>query len=109
MFTQQTQQNARDLRFCGETAEGSGMKPTKCIVCRKLLSPDEVALNQRLLGAHIGAFRCTDCLAQKMGATPSMLRELIAQFKERNCVYFTRLMEDTPDEQANDDLSAQNQ
>lgn len=81
------------------------MKPTKCTVCQKLLLPDEVALNQRLLGAHIGAFRCTECLAQKLGATPSVLRELTAQFKARNCVYFTRLMEDTPDETADDDLS----
>lgn len=80
------------------------MKPTKCTVCQKLLLSDEVALNQRLLGAHIGVFRCTECLAQKMGATPSVLRDLIAQFKARNCVYFTRLMEDTLDEKENDGL-----
>ena len=80
------------------------MKPTKCIVCENQLCPDEVALNQRLLGGHIGTFRCVDCLAQKMGTTPTALRELIAQFKEMNCVYFTRLMEDIPDEKANDDL-----
>ena len=73
------------------------------------MSVDEIALNQRLLGMHIGMFCCTDCLAQKLGATPSLLRELIVQFKERNCVYFTRLMEDVPDENANDDLSAKNQ
>ena len=85
------------------------MKPTKCSGCRKMLSVDEVALNQRLLGMHIGVFCCTDCLAQKLGATPSLLQELIVQFKERNCVYFTRLMEETPDEKENDDLSAQDQ
>lgn len=45
-----------------------------------------------------------DCLAQKMGTTPNLLRELIAQFKAMDCVYFTRLMEDAPDEQGNDDL-----
>ena len=43
-------------------------------------------------------------LAQKLGVTPSVLRELITQFKEMNCVYFTRLMEDAPDEKANDGL-----
>ena len=80
------------------------MKPTSCVVCKKLLCSDEVALNQRLLGGHIGTFCCIECLAQKMSATPTVLRELIAQFKEMNCVYFTRLMEDTPDEKANDDL-----
>ena len=85
------------------------MKPTSCVICREKLSTDEVALNQRLLGPQIGTFRCIDCLSQKMDVTPSVLRELIAQFKARNCVYFTRLMEDTSDEQANDNLSAQNQ
>ena len=80
------------------------MKRTGCVVCRESLSADEVALNQRLLGQHIGSFRCLSCLAEKMNVTPSVLRELIAQFKEMNCVYFTRLMEDSPDEKANDDL-----
>ena len=80
------------------------MKPTKCVVCKSQLCPDEVALNQRLLGMQVGGFRCIDCLAQKMDVTPSLLRELITQFKEMNCVYFTRLMEDTADEKANDDL-----
>ena len=74
------------------------MKPTKCIVCLEALCPDEVALNQRLLGNQIGGFYCLDCLARRMDSTPSVMRELIAQFKEMNCVYFTRLMEDVPDE-----------
>lgn len=84
--------------------KGTGMKPTNCTVCRRSLCSDEVALNQRLLGVQIAAFRCTGCLAQKLGVTPDVLRELIVQFKEMNCVYFTRLMEDAPDEKANDGL-----
>ena len=85
------------------------MKPTSCVICHERLSTDEVALNQRLLGPQIGTFRCLGCLAKKLDVTPTVLRELIAQFKARNCVYFTQLMEDAPDEKANDDLSAQNQ
>lgn len=80
------------------------MKPTNCMICQKPLGWDEVALNQRLLGMQIGGFRCIECLAQKLDVTPSLLRELIVQFKEMNCVYFTRLMEDVPDEKANDGL-----
>ena len=85
------------------------MKPTKCIGCQKLLSSDEVALNQRLLGNQIGTFHCIDCLARRMDSSPSVMRELIAQFKEMNCVYFTRLMEDTPDEETDDDLCTKGQ
>lgn len=80
------------------------MKPVNCIACEKPLCLDEVALNQRLLGVQIGVFRCIGCLAQKLDVTPSLLRELITQFKAMNCVYFTRLMEDAPDEKANDGL-----
>ena len=80
------------------------MKPTSCVICHERLSTDEVALNQRLLGPQIGTFRCLGCLTKKLDVTPTVLRELIAQFKARNCVYFTRLMEDTLDEKENDGL-----
>ncbi len=74
------------------------MKTVLCASCRRSLCTDEVALNQRLLGMQIGAFYCTDCLAQKLHTTPVHLNKLIARFKELGCAYFTRLMEETSDE-----------
>lgn len=79
------------------------MKTVVCASCGKNLCTDEVALNQRLLGMQIGAFSCVDCLAQKLHTTPSHLETLIARFKEMGCAYFTRLMEETSDEE-NDSL-----
>lgn len=80
------------------------MKSVTCMECRKSLTADEVALNQRLLGMQIGSFYCTDCLAQKLGTSPSRLQKLITRFKEMGCTYFTRLMEDSSNEKANDCL-----
>lgn len=80
------------------------MKPAACSSCKRIICPDEVALNQRLLGMQIGAFHCTDCLARKLHTTPDHLENLIARFKEMGCAYFTRLMEDTSNGKENDGL-----
>lgn len=65
---------------------------------------DEVALNQRLLGMQIGRFFCLVCLSQRMCTTPERLEKMIARFKERGCVYFTRLMEASSHEKENDSM-----
>ncbi len=80
------------------------MKAVNCRQCTRRLSWDEVALNQRLLGMQLGAFHCTECLAQRLTTTPAHLEGLIARFKEQGCIYFTRLMEEPSDETANDRL-----
>ena len=74
------------------------MKPVFCAGCRERLAVEEVALNQRLLGMHIGLFYCKTCLARRLDTTPAHLQELIARFREMGCAYFTRLMEDPSDE-----------
>ena len=80
------------------------MKTAVCASCRRILCSDEVALNQRLLGMQIGVFYCTDCLAEKLHTTSAHLLTLIARFKEMGCTYFTRLVEDFADENANDNM-----
>ena len=80
------------------------MKAVFCGKCRGELSLDTVALNQRLLGMHIGSFLCLDCLARKLGTTPEHLQKLTARFKEMGCAYFTRLMEVSSHAQTDDDL-----
>lgn len=80
------------------------MKTVACASCRRILCTDEVALNQRLLGMQIGAFYCTDCLAQNLHVPPSRLKTLITRFKEMRCAYFTRLLEETADDKTNDSL-----
>ena len=80
------------------------MKRISCIACARPLSADEVALNQRLLGMHIATFCCIDCLAEKLGTIPAKLQDMVIRFKEMGCTYFTRLMEDIPDEKTNDGM-----
>ena len=78
------------------------MKAVFCAECRQKLSTDEVALNQRLLGMHIGRFYCLGCLARRMGTSYEHLQKMMIHYKEIGCAYFTRLMEASPDEKSND-------
>ena len=74
------------------------MKAVHCAGCEKRISGDEVALNQKLLGMQIGRFFCIECLAVRLDTTLEYLQKLIVQFKEKGCTYFTRLMEDSSNE-----------
>ena len=78
------------------------MKEVFCAGCAERTSADEVALNLKLFGMHIGRFFCLKCLAERLNTQPEHLRELIARFRKNGCTYFTRLMEDSPDEKEND-------
>lgn len=80
------------------------MKAVFCKECKAPVTSDEVALNQRLLGMQIGAFYCTDCLAGRLHTTSGRLRMLISRFKEMGCAYFTRLVEEPANENANDSV-----
>lgn len=80
------------------------MKAVFCAECGTKLSLDEIALNQRLLGMHIGSFYCLGCLARRMGTPTERLQNMIVRYKERGCAYFTRLMEVSPDEKKNDNM-----
>lgn len=80
------------------------MKAVFCAECQGRLSIDEVALNQRLLGMHIGRFYCLGCLARHMGTPTEHLQKLMIHYKEIGCAYFTRLMEASPDEKTDDSM-----
>ena len=79
------------------------MKAVFCAGCAERTSADEVALNLKLFGMHIGRFFCIRCLAKRLNTQPEQLRELIARFRKNGCTYFTRLMEGSADEE-NDDM-----
>ena len=74
------------------------MKAVCCAGCGRRTSADEVALNQKLLGMQIGRFFCVDCLAVRLDTTAAYLQKLIAHFKEKGCTYFTRLVEESSNE-----------
>lgn len=80
------------------------MKPVFCGECAERTSADEVALNLKLFGMHVGRFFCLKCLARRLNTQPENLRELIVRFRKNGCTYFTRLMEDSSDEKENDRL-----
>lgn len=80
------------------------VKAVFCAECQTEISTDEVALNQRLLGMQVGSFFCITCFARKLHTTPEHLQKLIVRFKTMGCAYFTRLMEDSSDEETNDNV-----
>ncbi|OQB25823.1 MAG: hypothetical protein BWY11_00201 [Firmicutes bacterium ADurb.Bin182] len=59
-----------------------------CTECKKILSKDEVALTQKMLGRDITEFYCIDCLAEYLECHRSDLEVKIEEFKEQGCTLF---------------------
>ncbi|MDD7675221.1 MAG: hypothetical protein SO125_07110 [Eubacteriales bacterium] len=60
-----------------------------CHTCGRPLHPDEEGLSIKLLGHNITEFFCIDCLAAKLGATPSQLSAMMERFRAAGCQLFT--------------------
>ncbi len=61
----------------------------ECLACRnKPLDKDTIGINKKLIGKHVKAFYCMDCLADYLGCTVEDLLEKIEEFKEEGCELF---------------------
>lgn len=80
------------------------MKIAVCVCCGSALLPDELALNQRVRGAHIGTFFCMPCFAKHLGVPTKRLWETAAHLKAIGCTYFTRLTEEETNEAIDEHL-----
>jgi hypothetical protein len=50
----------------------------------------EIALNLKLLGRHIGSFRCDQCLSKVLGCSQAKLIRLARYYQESGCILFQR-------------------
>ncbi len=64
------------------------MKRIFCDNCRRELCDDEIALNLKLLGKHIGTFRCYECLAVWVGCDAIKLKQMTEHYKRSGCILF---------------------
>ncbi len=64
------------------------MKRVHCHGCTKELSNNEIALNLKLLGKHIGSLHCYQCLSESLGCDTVRLQELAEQYKSSGCLLF---------------------
>ncbi|HUM43577.1 MAG TPA: hypothetical protein PKI14_11590 [Fervidobacterium sp.] len=60
----------------------------KCTECNKILSKDEIALTQKMLGRNVNELYCLDCLAEYIDCDRSELEIKIEEFKEQGCTLF---------------------
>lgn len=61
-----------------------------CAVCRRPLTPDEIAITKKLINRGAAAFYCVDCLAEYFHVSPEAIRERIAYFRQMGCTLFRR-------------------
>lgn len=59
-----------------------------CIECEKVLTKDERALSQKMLGRDISEFYCIKCLAAYLDCDCDDLEIKILEFKEQGCSLF---------------------
>ena len=60
----------------------------QCCECEKILSKDETALCQKLLGRDTEDFYCLECLSEYLECAAEDLEIKIQEFKEQGCTLF---------------------
>ena len=60
----------------------------ECIVCRKPVNSDEIAMTRKLINRGATSFLCLPCLAKRFEATLEELQERMQAFKEMGCTLF---------------------
>ena len=63
-------------------------KLQNCIECDNILTKDEIALSQKILGRTITSFYCIKCLGVELDCEPEDLLVKIQEFKEQGCSLF---------------------
>ncbi len=64
------------------------MKTVACCNCKKVICDTEIALNMKLLGRHIGYFRCFHCLSGYINCDSDRLIRLAKYYKDSGCILF---------------------
>lgn len=64
------------------------MKKKKCCDCPRMLTKDETALCQKLLGTDTEEYYCLPCFAEYLSCDEEDLKIKISEFKEQGCTLF---------------------
>ena len=59
-----------------------------CMICKRPLVHDEIALTRKLINRGASEFMCMTCLAAKFNVSESLLEEKIEHFKKQGCTLF---------------------
>ncbi len=62
---------------------------SKCKVCGKELTNDEIGLSKKLINRGATEFSCMNCLADFFSCDTQLLEKKIEQFKRQGCALFT--------------------
>lgn len=76
-----------DKNFSDKKQTGSFLPV--CMVCSRVLVPDEIALTRKLINRGAAEFMCLSCLAAHFDVSESILSEKIRQFREMGCTLFS--------------------
>lgn len=55
---------------------------------QKVLSKNEIGINQKLLGSQVEQYYCLDCLADYLEVEPQDILDKIEEFKSEGCKLF---------------------
>lgn len=62
-----------------------------CIICGEKLSTDDIGASKKLINRGLDKdFLCVNCLAERYGVTPDVLREKIEYWRESGCMLFPK-------------------
>lgn len=64
------------------------MKTVSCYSCNREVYNDEIALNIKLFGKHIGVVYCYDCLSHRLSCEVTELIKLSDYYKNTGCTIF---------------------
>lgn len=66
------------------------MKTVHCHDCDCIISNEEIALNLKLLGKHIGKLSCYACLSKALGMKEEKLMNMVDFFITSGCILFQK-------------------
>ena len=64
------------------------MNEDYCMVCKRKLERDEIALHKKLVNRGAPEFMCIACLGKHFDVSEERLREKIQHFKDSGCTLF---------------------
>lgn len=64
------------------------MNEDYCMVCKRKLERDEIALHKKLVNRGAHEFMCITCLGKHFDVCEERLREKIQHFKDSGCTLF---------------------
>lgn len=59
-----------------------------CMKCKKVLTHNEIGAYKRFINRGSTSFLCRECLAERLGVSPTLIDGKIEHFKRQGCTLF---------------------